>query len=177
MDKEEKCLKENPIFKGHIISVYNDDVLSPSGRVVKREYIKHPGGVCCLSVKDGFIYFVSQFRYPYHKNIIELPAGKLEIGEKPDEAIKRELVEEVGLYPLNMTFLGYIYPSVGYTDEILYLYCSTENEIRPTHPDEDEFLDIQKLTIEEAYKKLENGEIHDAKTICAMEMARKVIYK
>ena len=97
MDKEEKTLKENLIYDGRIIKVYSDDVLCPNGNKSKREYIKHNGGVCILAIKDGFIYFERQFRYPYHKELLELPAGKLEKGEDPKEAAVRELKEEAGI--------------------------------------------------------------------------------
>lgn len=176
MDKEEKCLKENILFNGHIVDFHNDDVLTPLGHRVTREYISHPGGVCCLCFDEGYIYFVKQFRYPFHKEILELPAGKLEKNEDPIEAIKRELVEEIGFISNDIKSLGKILPSVGCSNEIIYLYISLDNTKTSTNPDEDELLDIVKLTPEEAYKLLDNNEIEDAKTVAILEKARKVFF-
>jgi len=177
MDKTEVTKKENLIFDGRVCKLYCDDIICPNGNPSKREYIKHPGGVCCLAIKDGYIYFEKQFRYPYHKEILELPAGKLEKGEDPFEAMKRELIEEIGFKSNNLKEVGYMYPSVGYTNEIIRLYYSSDNELTNTHPDEDEFIEIVKLTPKEAYELLDNNEIHDAKTMILLEKLRKELLK
>lgn len=173
MDKTEKCLKQNEIFKGRIITLYDDDVLTPFGNETKREYIVHPGGVSCLAIMDDKIYFEKQFRYPFHKEIFELPAGKLEKGEDPKEAMKRELIEEIGFKSEDLREVGYIYPSVGCSNEVIHLYYSPKNTLTETHPDQDECIEIVKLTKEEAYLMLDRGEIHDAKTVALLSLLRK----
>ena len=177
MDKTEKTLKENLIFKGRILTLYDDDVECPNGHHAKREYIHHNGGVCILPYHNGLIYFVRQFRYPYHKELLELPAGKIDGDENKDHAIKRELKEEVGLIDNNIEYIGYFYPSVGYTDEVLYLYFSENSIEGEISPDEDEFLDIVKLTPLEAYDLLDKGEIVDGKTIILLEKLRNRLLK
>ncbi len=177
MNKEEKTLKENLIYDGRIIKVYNDEVLCPNGNKAHREYIKHNGGVCILALKDGYIYFEKQFRYPYHEEVLELPAGKLELNEDPLEAAKRELKEEIGFTSLNMEYIGYFYPSVGYTNEIIRLYFSSENELGDTNPDEDELIEIVKLSVKEAYEMLDRGEIADAKTVILLSKLKERLLK
>lgn len=177
MNDEEILLKENLIFKGSVLEVYNDDILTSNGFKTKREYIKHNGGVCCLALHDNMIYFVKQFRYAYKKDLLELPAGKIERNEKIDDAIKRELMEEVGLEPLKLEYISSIYPSPGYTNEIIHLYFSPITRISKKEADFDEVLDVVKLSISEAYKLLDNGDINDAKTLVLLLKLRKVLDK
>ena len=177
MNKEEKCTKENLIFRGRIISLFDDDVITPEGNLTKREYIAHPGGACCLPFQDGYIYFEKQFRYPYHKEILELPAGKLEKGEDPSQAMKRELTEEIGFKSNHLVPMGYMYPSCGCSNEIIYLFFSDDNTFTKTHPDQDELIEIVKLTPQEAYLMLDNNEIPDAKTALLLEKLRSRLLK
>ena len=116
-----------------------------------------------------------QFRYPYHKVVIEIPAGKLEPGEDPDDAIRRELREEIGADAGKWDKLGYIMPSVGYTDEMLYLYLARDLTLGETHWDKDEFLEPFKLPFDEVLAMAADGRINDAKTVCALVRAEKMI--
>ena len=177
MDKKEKTLKENLVFDGKIIKVYCDDVLCPNGNEAKREYLKHNGGACILPVLDGCICFEKQYRYAYKNELLELPAGKLEIGELPIDAVRRELKEEIGLESKEIIEMGYMYPSCGYSAEIIYLFYSPENYLSKTNPDEDEIIDLVKIPIKEAYSMLDNNLIHDAKTVILLEKCRKYLLK
>ena len=177
MDKTEKCIKENLIYDGKILSLYKDEVLTPNDITTYREIVRHKGGVCCLAVKDDYIYFVKQFRYAYNKEILELPAGKLEKDENPKDAIIRELKEEIGFIPNCLEYYGYIYPSVGYTDEVIHLFYSSSNTVTSQETEPDEFLDIIKIKINDAYKMLDNNEIVDAKTVVLLSKLRKVLLK
>ena len=177
MDKSEKTLKENLVYKGKIIDLYSDTVMCPKGNKSIREYVHHPGGVCILAVKDGYIYFEKQFRYPYREEILELPAGKLEKDEDPVDAAKRELKEEIGFLSHSLEYITKFYPSVGYTDEILYLYYSESNDEGDTEWDTDELIDIEKVKIEDAYRMLDNNEILDSKTIILLEKMRSRLLK
>ena len=172
----EKTKKENLVFDGRLLKFYNDEVELENGNISNREYVKHPGGVCCLALKNGKIYFEKQFRYPYKKEILELPAGKLELNEKPIDAMKRELKEEIGFVPKNLEYVGEMYPSVGYTNEIIYLFFSPLNDVTDNKLDDDEFLEAFPIDIKEAYSMLDNNEIHDAKTIILMLKLRKRIF-
>ncbi|MBR4236802.1 NUDIX hydrolase [bacterium] len=177
MDKKEKCIKSNLIYDGKILSLYKDEIITPNNITTYREIVRHKGGVCCLSIKDGYIYFVKQYRYAYSKEILELPAGKLEDNENPIDAMKRELKEEIGFISKSLEYMGYMYPSVGYTDEIIHLFYSSENEVTSTARDIDEFMDIIKIKIEDSYRMLDNNEFEDAKTIILLSKLRKVLLK
>lgn len=177
MDKEEKTISSKLIYKGRIINLYNDEIMCPNGHKAEREYVHHPGGVCILPLYNGYIYFIKQFRYPYHKELLELPAGKLEGLEDPKNAAYRELKEEIGFTSENLEYMGYFYPTCGYTDEVLYLYYSENNIVGDDNPDEDEILELVKLTPKEAYELLDNNKIEDGKTIILLEKLRNRLLK
>jgi len=162
----EKTLKVNPIFDGRIFHVHVDDVELENGTVTKREVVDHPGGVCvAVLTEKNELLFVRQFRYPYKQVLLELPAGKLEPGENPFEAIKREQLEETGTHGVNYTSLGEIYPTGGYCGEIIWLWaCRISGEQEELHLDDDEFLDTERIPLEKAVEMVYNNEIPDAKT-------------
>ena len=166
MKKEEKTIKEHVIYDGKILRLNCDDVLAPNGMEVKREVIHHNGGVCVLAFYKDKVAMVKQFRYSYKEEMLELPAGKLEKGEDSYTAGLRELEEEVGLKAESLTSLGAMYPSCGYTNEIIYLYKA--NNVTPTerHLDSDEFIDVHYFSLDEIVEKINKNEIKDAKTIC-----------
>ena len=113
--------------------------------------------------------FVRQYRYAYGESIYELPAGKLEKGEEPLLAAKRELEEEAGIKAKELNLLYVVYPTPGYTNEKIYVYEATEGEKVKAHLDEDEFLDVEYIALEKVEEMLKNGEIKDAKTIIALQ--------
>lgn len=171
MDLIEKTLTSDVVYNGKIINVYNDKVEISTGKTSYREVVEHSGGVVILAVhkKDNIekILMVKQFRYPLKQALLELPAGKLEKDEDPFEAAKRELTEETGYIAQNWEDLGYIYTSPGYSNEKLYLYKATNLEYVGDCPDEGEILIEYEFSIEEIKKMIQNGDITDAKTICA----------
>ena len=162
----EKTLTRKDIFNGRIITVHVDDVELEDGKTGYREVVDHPGGVCVAAVtEDRELLFVRQFRYPYHEICLELPAGKLEKGEDPAEAIKRELREETGCTGKNWQFHGNMYPSPGYCGEIIRLWsCEVDKESGEQDLDEDEFVECEKIPIDKAVEMVMNNEIPDAKT-------------
>ena len=163
--KVEKTLKENIVFSGRVVTLHNDLVKCPNGVETTREYVHHNGGVCILAELDGKIAFVRQYRYAYREEVLELPAGKLEKGEDPYQAGLRELEEEIGYKAESLTSMGILYPSVGYSNEVLHLYIANNIKKTNTHFDFDEDLDLVLLSKEEIKEKLDNNEIKDAKTI------------
>lgn len=171
----EKTLTRKDIFTGRIITVHVDDVELENGKTGYREVVDHPGGVCVAAVtKDRELLFVRQFRYPYHEICLELPAGKLEKGEDPAEAIKRELREETGCTGKNWQFQGNLYPSPGYCGEIIRLWsCEVDKESGEQDLDEDEFVECEKIPITKAVEMVMNNEIPDAKTqVLILKVAR-----
>ena len=120
MNFEEKTLSSECVYNGRIITVCNDEIELSTGRKSFREVVHHSGGVVILAFKDeNTVLFVKQFRYPLKQTLLELPAGKLEKGEDPDLAAKRELEEETGYRAENWQPLGYIFTSAGYSTEKL----------------------------------------------------------
>ena len=166
MKKEEKTLKSKVIYDGRILRLNCDDVITSKGVKTKREVVHHNGGVCVLAMLDGKIPMVKQFRYSYGEEMFELPAGKLEKGEDSYTAGLRELEEEVGLKANKLTSLGCMYPSCGYTNEIIYLYKAENVTKTQIHLDPDEDLDVYYFTLEEISNMILKNEIRDAKTIC-----------
>ena len=112
MPYEEKTVKKNYIFKGKIVNVRCDDALLPNGKPCTREVVEHNGGACVLYVENNKILFVKQYRYAYGEEVLEIPAGKLEKGEDPALAAKRELEEEAGVKAEKLTLLFVLYPSL-----------------------------------------------------------------
>lgn len=175
MNFEEKTLSSEYVFRGKVIDVKRDDILVSNGHKSIREVVEHSGGVVILAIKEDKILAVKQFRYPIKQTSIELPAGKLEKGENPDLAAKRELEEETGYIAKQWKSLGYIYTSVGFCDEKLYLYLATDLEYKQINPDEDEIIECYEYPIKEFYGLIDNGKINDAKTLCALLRAREYI--
>ena len=176
MELNEKTLSSELVFDGRLLKVYLDQVELTNGSTSIREFVHHPGGVAAVALDgDGNIYLERQFRYPYHKVVIEIPAGKLEPGEDPFDAIRRELKEEIGAEAGRWDALGHIMPSVGYTDEMLYLYLARNLTFGETRMDEDEFLECYKLPFCEALAMAADGRINDAKTACALFRAERLM--
>ncbi len=171
----EKTLNSQIVYDGKIITVRRDEIELANGRKSFREVVEHSGGVVIVALKGDSILFVKQFRYPIKEVITELPAGKLEKGEDPDIACERELEEETGYRAKHWTSLGYIYTSIGFCDEKLYLYLAQELEFVGEHPDEGEILENYEYKIKDVEEMIQNGKINDAKTICAIHRALKEI--
>ena len=169
---EEKTTATQPIYDGRIIQVRVDDVVLPNGASSKRELVKHPGAVAVIAVTDeGKIVLVEQYRKAMEKALVEIPAGKLEQGEAPLATAMRELEEETGYICEDMKLLYSFYTSPGFADEIIYLYEATglTKKEDKADLDEDEFVDLLEVTLEEAWELIQEQRIHDAKTILAMQ--------
>ena len=172
MEFTEKTIKSELIFDGRVVKLYKDKIELSTGQESFREVVKHSGGVVILAKKEDKIILVKQFRYPMKEVLYELPAGKLEIGEDPFEAAKRELEEETGYCANKWTDLGYVYTSPGYSDEKLYLYEAEDLEFTHCHPDEGEIIQAFEYKYDDVLKMIDNGEINDAKTLCALMRAQ-----
>ena len=169
MDYVEKTVKKNYIYKGKILALRCDDAELPNGSPCKREIIEHSGGACVLYVEDEKILFVKQYRYAYGESVYEIPAGKLEAGENPLLAAARELEEEAGIRADKLELLFIDYPTPGYTNEKIYIYLAHGGSKVPSHLDEGEFLEVEYIPVERVRAMLKNGELHDGKTIMAIQ--------
>ncbi len=165
----EKRLSGETIFEGHVVKLVKDKVLCPNGNESFREIVRHNGGAAVLCINENEeILLVKQFRYAYDEVMYEIPAGKLEKNEDPLLAAKRELEEETGNKAESLDFLGAIYPTCGYSSEIIYLYLARNCKKSHTHFDEDEVIESKFYKLDDVKNMILNGEIKDAKTICAL---------
>lgn len=166
---KEKTIEVETIYEGRIIDVTLEKVRLPNGNEGMREVVRHSGAVAVIAQTDeGKYVFVRQFRKPLERTIVEIPAGKLEKDEEPLETAKRELKEETGYSCNNIEHIISFYTSPGFADEIIHLYKATELTKGKQHMDDDEFLDVIELTLEEAQQLVNNQEIIDAKTAYAV---------
>lgn len=171
MDKHlfETKIDSTQIYYGKILNVSRDTVRLENGETAYREVIHHSGGVCVLPLDDnGDVLFVKQFRYPFADVLLEIPAGKRELGEDPLECGIRELSEEVGATADEIIPLGKLYPTVAYDTEIIYMYLARGLHFGEQHLDEDEFVDVIRIPFDEAYKMVMRDEIPDSKTQLAI---------
>lgn len=169
MELKETTVNKKYVFKGKILNVRRDDALTCGGSPCFREFIEHSGGAGILPVTDGKkVILVRQYRYPYKECVLEIPAGKKDLNETPLECAQRELKEETGFESANITSLGEIYPSPGYTDEKIYIFMAEGLHYCGQKLDEGEFLEICTYDIDEAVDMVEKNIIKDAKTITAL---------
>lgn len=175
----EKQISSKEVFNGSLLHVYSDQVKLKNGKSATREYIKHKGAVCIVPVDDeGNVYIEHQFRYPFHKTIIELPAGKLDSFEEDHlEAAKRELLEETGLTASSWSLLGEYTPSPAYTDEVIYIYIAKGLTQGKQDLDEDEFLEVEKIPFKQLLEMVKTGVIKDGKTQVAVCLAAWRLYE
>ena len=176
MELFEKTVEKNYVYEGKIINVRRDKAELHNGNPCTREVVEHNGGVCVAALTDEKeLIFVRQFRYPYMEVVLELPAGKLEKGEDPFEAGKRELEEETGTVAGKYYDLGKFYPTPGYCGEIIHLYAASDLTATQMNPDEDEFLEVEKIHIDKAVDMVINNEIRDGKTIALIMKVAEMI--
>ncbi len=169
MHLDEKTIESNLAYKGGILEVYKDTVMLENGKTAGRDVIKHSGGVCVVAVNENKeVYFVKQFRYPHRKVLLEIPAGKKEWGENPLECGMRELREEAGFTADEFISLGCLYPTPAYDTEVIYMYLAKGLHKAEQDLDDDEFLDVLTIPLDEAVKMVMNNEIEDAKTQLAL---------
>lgn len=176
MDITEKRIDGEEKYKGVIVRVVLDRVELMDGKITRREVVEHPGGVCVLPVdENGVCYMVRQFRYPFGKMLLEAPAGKLEKGEDPLECGVRELSEETGLSAEEMIPMGSMCTSPGFSTERLYLYLARGLHRGESHPDEGEFLNVERYPLSELVEMVMRNEIDDGKTVAAILKAEKIL--
>lgn len=172
MDLEEKTIHSHRIFSGKFIDLRIDEVLLPNGKTSTREIVEHPGAVAVVALnKQNEVLMVRQYRKAVEKELLEIPAGKLEIGESKETCAKRELMEETGFYPKDLRYITSFYTTPGFTDEKMHLFLARDLQKNPKEADEDEFIKIEVISFNEVVKKVYNGEISDGKTIIGILLA------
>lgn len=168
-----KLIKSDILFRGKVFDLKVDEIeYESTGNIGRREVAVHPGGAVVVAITDeNKIVMVRQFRYPFQEWVLELPAGKLDEGEDPQNCASRELTEETGYRAENITKLGHIYTTPGFCNEILHIYLA-EKLTPGAHAREEgeEGMEVFEFTIAEIKEKIRNGEIVDAKSISGIMM-------
>ena len=163
---EEKKLSSKKIFQGKLINLFLDHVKLPNGETSTREWVDHPGAVCIIPIlPSGEIGLIRQYRYGPRQEFIEIPAGKIDKGEKPLDCARRELSEEIGYAAKKLTFLTKIYPAIGFSNEMMWMYLGENLNKTERNLDQDEFLELVPVTIQQAFDWVKSGRISDVKTI------------
>lgn len=166
VELEEEVLSEDMVWRGHIFDVTRMNVRVASGAKSQRDIVRNPGAVAIVALTDeGQMCLVRQYRAPLGRVTLEIPAGKLDPGEDPLECAKRELLEEIGLEADRIAFLTSLATSCGFADELIHLYMATGLHFKGSAPDEDEFLNVDLVAVEEIVDAVLDGKIEDAKTI------------
>lgn len=165
----ETTITTRTVFTGKILRLETQEVELETGQRAHREIVRHRGAVAMIAVHaDGSLLFVRQFRKPVERIMLEVVAGMLDAGERPEEAAARELREETGYEALTLKRMGHVYPSAGYVDEKITLFVAGIGAHPATrHLDHDERIEL--VTISEAAfrEMLRNGEVTDGKTLAA----------
>lgn len=176
MHLEEKTLKSETVYEGLIFNITHDTVLLENEKTAFRDVLWHHGGVCVIPVTDdNEIYLVKQFRYPFSAALLEVPAGKLEKGESHEVCGRRELLEETGFTCEEFIYLGEMLPTPAYNSEITHMYLAKGLKFTKQNLDEDEFLDVEKMSLSEAVELVMNGKIRDGKTQIAILKAQYLL--
>ena len=166
----ESEISSQTVFKGALLEVRKDQVRLPNGKESLREYIVHPGAVVVLAFLDnGNLLFERQFRYPLRRVFLELPAGKIDLGEAIIDTARRELLEETGYTASDWEYLGVMHPCIGYSDERIEIFAARGLHLAGEKQlDHNEFLDVIELSPAAAREAVWDGKITDAKTITSL---------
>jgi len=159
------------IFQGRIVNLGVETATLPNGKQVELEVIRHPGAAAVVPVhEDGSVTLVHQYRHAGGGMHHEVPAGVLEPNETPLQCAQRELSEEVQLQAEQLTPLGRIYTTPGFTDEQIHLFLA--QDLRPSDgkPEADEFIKVVRIPLSDALEWIRDGDISDGKTICALHL-------
>ena len=168
MKFEETTVNKEYVFKGKILNLRRDKITLPDGKPAEREVVEHSGGSAVLCERDDKIFLVKQFRYPYKQVLLELPAGKLNAGEKPELTAIRELLEEGGIIAERVELMFTVYPTPGYTDEKIYIYKAHGLKDGVAKPDDGEFVSGAWYDKKELKTMINDGTIKDGKTLIAL---------
>lgn len=174
-DLRETFVSSKKEFEGKIIKVEQWTVRLPDGRLANREIVKHNGAAAVVPLdKNNMVTLVQQHRVAIDRMTLEVPAGKLDaIDEDPFECAQRELEEETGLVAAKWQKLAHVVTTPGFCTERIAIYLATELTQTAAHADEDEFLNLVKMPLQEAIMMVESGQIEDAKTCLALLLAQQ----
>lgn len=162
----EEILDSCPVWIGSFLRAEDLTVRLPNGRIAQRDVVRHPGAVAVIALtNEGKIVLVHQYRTPLEQVTLEIPAGKLDPGEDPEAAAARELVEETGYAAGRMAYLCPIAMAPGYSDEIIHLYMAMGLTFVGARPEDDEFVHVDLVDLDEMVDAVLDGRVIDAKTV------------
>ncbi len=164
----ETWLHRKTEYKGRIVSVENGMARMASGREAQREVVRHPGAVAIVPFDGAEVTFVRQYRIPVEKFVLEIPAGKLETGDTPERRAHTELKEETGYTTERLVPAGSFFPSVGILDEVVYMFLAFDLEAGEQALEEDEDVELVRMTLAEVRQGLGSQSFKDAKTIIGL---------
>lgn len=172
----EDSLSMDEVFSGRVFGVEVHTVRLHDGSSARREIVRHGGGACVVALDEqNRVSMVRQYRKAFERELLELPAGKLERGEDPMDCVRRELSEETGYAADHIELINTLYPSPGYCSEILYVYLATGLTPGAAHLDEGEHLSCESLPIDTLIDMIGRGEICDAKSVVGLLMTQKLL--
>lgn len=176
MIKKETTVSSDLIYTGKTIQLRVDTVETPNKGYQKREIIEHKGAVGIVAItNDNKIVLVKQYRKAIEKELFELPAGKIEIGESPLDCAIRELKEETGYSAKNLKLIHKYYTTPGFSNQLVFIYLAQNLTPGESHLEEDEFLEVYEFDREEAYNMVMNNEICDSKTVIGLLLTKELI--
>jgi len=175
-DLNERRVSSRLVYDGKLLKVRSDTVRLPDGTTARREWIEHPGAVAVIALTDsGEIVMERQFRYPLGRDMIEVPAGKIDPGEDPLATARRELQEETGYTAAEWTHVATIHLAIGYSNEHIEIYLARHLKQERAKLDEEEFLEVFTLPLATALAWVREGRITDSKTVSALFWAEKIL--
>lgn len=175
-DLTEHTIRSESMFRGKLLQVRRDLVRLPDGATAEREYIEHPGAVMIIPVLDtGELVMERQYRYPLRRDMLELPAGKIDAGEPPLECAKRELLEETGYVAASWRYLATIHPVIGYSNERIEMFLARGLTHQGASLDDGEHLEVFRLQLATALDWVREGRITDSKTVTGLFWAERVL--
>jgi len=166
-------IKSKPVFQGRAFKIRRDSLKMPDGRQTKLDIVEHNGSVVIIPMDEkGNLLFVRQYRHAAGMDLLELPAGTRESDEPHEACAAREIREETGMEAGKLERIGSFYLAPGYSTEFMVVFLATGLIHNPLNPDEDEFLQLEKIPIKKAIEMAERGEIPDAKSLAALFLAK-----
>lgn len=175
-DLTEQTIRGEWVFRGKLLQVRRDLVRLPDGASTEREYIEHPGAVMIIPLLEtGELVMERQYRYPLRRDILELPAGKIDAGEQPLACARRELLEETGFVASTWRYIGTTHPVVGYSDERIEIFLAQGLTHQGASLDDGEHLEVFKLPLATALDWVREGRITDAKTVVGLFWVEKIL--
>lgn len=168
-----ETLSSETAFTGRIFGVRRDQVRLPDGKLAYLDVVQHKGAVTLVPLDDqGYVWFVRQYRHAVGQELLELPAGTLDEDEQPETCALREIREEIGMSAGQIQKIGEFYLAPGYSTEYMFVYLATGLLSDPLQADEDEFLSVERIPVEQVFDLALAGKVRDSKSLAALFLAQ-----